>query len=199
MMRTAIFSIMLRSLLRDRGALAMSFILPALVFTIFAVIFSGASGGGLSVRVAVADLRADQNSQALLDTVFEDGGVRRIALDEIALLSLLYLISVLPPTSDWFLPLAVPITLCLTVATLLIVTLIRRGILRELHIVAAALIAVSILCIAVESAVDHYLSGTFTPQWSLLVAATCTPLAVVALMLQRRRAIVEGMKFWFRM
>lgn len=81
MMRTAIFSIMLRSLLRDRGALAMSFILPALVFTIFAVIFSGASGGGLSVRVAVADLRADQNSQALLDTVFEDGGVRRIALE----------------------------------------------------------------------------------------------------------------------
>ncbi len=81
-MRAAIFLIMLRSLIRDRGALAMSFILPAVVFVIFAFIFSGASGGGLSVRVAVADFRADQKSQVLLDEIFNNDGLRRLEVAE---------------------------------------------------------------------------------------------------------------------
>jgi len=81
-MRRAIFMIMLRSLLRDRGALAMSFILPGVVFAIFAVIFSGASGGALSVRVAVADLRNDAASQSFLKELFANENVRRIDMAE---------------------------------------------------------------------------------------------------------------------
>lgn len=121
-----------------------------------------------------------------------------IAIDEAALLGLLYVVNALPPDSNWFVPLAVPITLSLALLTLLIVTLARRRFLRELHIVAATLIAVSVLCIVVEGAVDRYITGTIRLQWSLLVAATCVPLAAVATIVQRRRAIVEGMKFWFR-
>jgi ABC-2 type transport system permease protein len=77
-MRWAIFMIMLRSLLRDRGALAMSFILPGIVFAIFAVIFSGASGGALSVRVAVADLRSDAASSQFIEQLFANENIRRI-------------------------------------------------------------------------------------------------------------------------
>ena len=61
-MRFALFKVMLLSLVRDRGALAMAFILPGLVFVIFAVIFSGAAGGDLTVRLAVADERKDELS-----------------------------------------------------------------------------------------------------------------------------------------
>ncbi|MBN1247910.1 MAG: hypothetical protein JXC32_09650 [Anaerolineae bacterium] len=122
-----------------------------------------------------------------------------IAIDEVALLGLLYVVDALPPETNWFVPLAVPITLCLAILTLIIVTLARRRVLRELHIVAAALVALSVLCLVVEAAVDRYLTGEIKLQWSLLVVATGAPLAVVAAMLQRRRAIVEGMKFWFRM
>jgi hypothetical protein len=121
-----------------------------------------------------------------------------IAIDELALLGLLYVIDALPPESNWFMPLALPITVCLALLTVSIVMLARRHMLRELHIVAATLIALSVLCIVVEVSVDRYLTGEINLQWSLLVTATGIPLAVVASMLQRRRAIVEGMKFWFR-
>jgi hypothetical protein len=121
-----------------------------------------------------------------------------IAIDAVALLGLLYLTDFLSPFSGWFLPVAVPITLSLTGLVLLIVELVRRRILQELNVVAAMLVAVGVLCIVVESAVDLYLT-TFKLQWSLLVLVSCTPLALVATMLQRRRPFVEGMKFWLRL
>ncbi len=122
-----------------------------------------------------------------------------IAIDALALLGLLYAVSVLPPASDWFVPLALPITLCLTALVLAIVMLARGHVLRKLQLMAATLIAVSVLCIVIEASVDRYLVASVRLQWSLLVAVTCTPLAVVAVQLQRHRAVVEGMKFWLRM
>jgi hypothetical protein len=121
-----------------------------------------------------------------------------IATDELALLGLLYVVDALPPASDWFFPLAIPITLSLAILTTIIVTLTHRRVLRELQVVAATLLSLALLCTVVEGAVDRYLNGAIRLQWSLLVTATCIPLAVVALMLQQRRTIVEGMKFWFR-
>ncbi len=122
-----------------------------------------------------------------------------IATDALALLGLLYVVSVLPPASDWVVPLAVPITLCLTALVLVIVMLARGRVLRKLQLMAAALIAVSVLCVVIEASVDRYLMGSVRLQWSLLVAVTCTPLAVVAALLQRHRAVVDSMKFWLRM
>jgi hypothetical protein len=121
-----------------------------------------------------------------------------IAIDALALLGLLYLTDFLSPFSGWFLPVALPITLCVAGLTLLVVELVRRRILRELHVVASILVAVGLLCMVVESAVDLY-RATFRLQWSLLVLVICIPLAVIAAMLQRRRSVVEGMKFWLRM
>jgi ABC-2 type transport system permease protein len=77
-MRRAIFWIMLKSLIRDRAALAVSFMLPGVVFTIFAFVFAGASGGALSIRVAVADLRGDAGSEAFLAELFAHDGLRRL-------------------------------------------------------------------------------------------------------------------------
>jgi ABC-2 type transport system permease protein len=46
---------MLLGLVRDRAALAMSFVLPAIFFLIFAAIFSGATGEQLRLKIAYAD------------------------------------------------------------------------------------------------------------------------------------------------
>jgi hypothetical protein len=121
-----------------------------------------------------------------------------IATDAIALLGLLLVVDALSPNPGWFLPLALPITLCLALLTLLIVTLVWKRMLRGLNIIAATLVAMGLLFMVVEVVVDLYLKGTLRLQWSLLVMVICTPLALIAVMLQRRRGIVEGMKFWFR-
>ena len=122
-----------------------------------------------------------------------------ITIDATAFLGLLYVIDYLWPAAGWFLPLALPITLCLDGLLLLVVVLTRRGVLRELHVVAAALMAFGVFCMAIEGAVDLYVTHALTLQWSLLVLVSCSSLALIATLLQQRRGIVEGMKFWFRM
>ena len=54
-MSLAIFRAMLLGLLRDRGALLMSFFLPAVFFVIMAEIFTATTGDSLNLKVAVLD------------------------------------------------------------------------------------------------------------------------------------------------
>jgi len=54
-MTLTILRVMLLKLLRDRGALALAFLLPPAIFVIFAAIFSGTSGDTLGLRVHLAD------------------------------------------------------------------------------------------------------------------------------------------------
>ncbi|MFY0614528.1 MAG: ABC transporter permease [Hyphomicrobiaceae bacterium] len=77
-MRMAVFKIMALSLIRDRGALVMSFVLPGIVFAIFALIFSGASGGELAIRLAVADERNDADSRQVVDALFKNEKLKQI-------------------------------------------------------------------------------------------------------------------------
>ncbi|QQR38637.1 ABC transporter permease [Devosia rhizoryzae] len=50
----AMLRVMTLSLIRDRGALAMAFMLPPTIFVIFAAIFSGATGDEMRLQVALA-------------------------------------------------------------------------------------------------------------------------------------------------
>lgn len=71
-MSFAILRIMLLGLLRDRGALAMAFALPPVIYVIFAAIFSGATGSDLRVRIAVLDEVRTPASERLAQAVREE-------------------------------------------------------------------------------------------------------------------------------
>lgn len=72
-MTAAMFRVMLYTLLNDRGALIMAFLLPILFFLVMAEIFSSASGGPLQLRVAIADEVQNDLSERLL-TALRAGG-----------------------------------------------------------------------------------------------------------------------------
>jgi ABC-2 type transport system permease protein len=74
----AVFRAMLIGLVRDRAALAMSFLLPAIFFLIFAAIFAGATGEQLRLEVAVADEVGNEISDRLLEALAEDPSLRLI-------------------------------------------------------------------------------------------------------------------------
>ena len=74
-MSRAAFLAMLLSLVRDRGAIAMTFVLPALFFWIFAVIFAGSTGDQLRLEVAVANEVGDEISDRLLAALAHDGSL----------------------------------------------------------------------------------------------------------------------------
>ncbi|MBK8085231.1 MAG: ABC transporter permease [Devosia sp.] len=63
----AMLRVMLLGLLRDRGALAMAFVLPPTIFVIFAAIFSGTSGDGLRLKLAYG-ITASSDNAARLET-----------------------------------------------------------------------------------------------------------------------------------
>jgi ABC-2 type transport system permease protein len=71
-MSRAVFRAMLLGLVRDRAALAMSFLLPALFFLIFAAIFSGATGEQLRLKVAIANELQNEVSNRLVRAIQSD-------------------------------------------------------------------------------------------------------------------------------
>ena len=65
-MRRAIFFSMWLTLWRDRAAFALAFVLPPIIFAIFAAVFAPAASGDLSIRLSVV-AGADDVSRALVD------------------------------------------------------------------------------------------------------------------------------------
>lgn len=68
-MSTAIFRAMLLGLLRDRGALLMSFFLPAVFFVIMAEIFTATTGDSLNLKVVVLDEVGSDTTGRLLSAL----------------------------------------------------------------------------------------------------------------------------------
>ena len=78
-MRRAVLHALALALWRDRGALVMSFVLPVVVFVIFAAIFGGATGEQLRLRVALADEVGSPLSTRLIDAVAQSTNLRVVA------------------------------------------------------------------------------------------------------------------------
>jgi len=72
----AMFRVMALDLWRDRPALAMTFLLPSMVFLIFSAVFSGATGVDVKLNVAVADLVHTPASMRLAKAFLADTDLR---------------------------------------------------------------------------------------------------------------------------
>ena len=77
-MSLSVFRAMLLGLIRDRAALAMSFVLPAVFFLIFAAIFAGATGEQLRIKIAIADEITTEVSGRLLAALEADAALLRV-------------------------------------------------------------------------------------------------------------------------
>lgn len=76
-MMFAMLRVMLLGLVRDRSALVMAFVLPPLIYLIFAAIFSGTTGDTLRLRVAIIDEAGSPVTERLVDAVRADPNFRR--------------------------------------------------------------------------------------------------------------------------
>ncbi|MCJ2043401.1 ABC transporter permease [Methylobacterium sp. J-078] len=75
-MISAAFRVMLLGLVRDRAALVMAFVLPTVIFTIFAAIFSGALGERIRIHVGLLDLARTPTTQRLMQALEADPSLR---------------------------------------------------------------------------------------------------------------------------
>lgn len=72
----AMLRVMALSLIRDRGALAMAFLLPPTIFLIFAAIFSGTSGDELRLQVALGVSQGSPLAQRLETALLAEPSLR---------------------------------------------------------------------------------------------------------------------------
>ena len=75
-MIAAAFRVMLLGLVRDRAALVMAFVLPTVIFVIFAAIFSGALGDRIRIHLGLADLARTATTQRLVTALEADPSLR---------------------------------------------------------------------------------------------------------------------------
>src|SRR5215472_8380913 len=75
-MSLAMFKVMALDLWRDRPALAMTFLLPSVVFLIFSAVFSGTTGLDVKLKVAVADAAHTSGSARLVGALLSDPKLR---------------------------------------------------------------------------------------------------------------------------
>ena len=75
-MISALIKAHVTSLFRDRMAMALSFALPCVMFTVFAVVFGGAGKSEpQSMRVLVADLDGSKSSQRMITALGDLDGL----------------------------------------------------------------------------------------------------------------------------
>lgn len=75
-MIAAAFRVMLLSLRRDRAALVMAFVLPTVIFVIFAAIFSGAIGDRIRIHLGLVDLARTATTERLMTALEADPSLR---------------------------------------------------------------------------------------------------------------------------
>ena len=122
----------------------------------------------------------------------------RLGLDACAVGVYVYLISIDLHGLDWYLGLALPIILTggAIVMALGLVLCTARSILTSVTLIIGA---VGLFIVGIEFFVDRWLTGTYQPGWSLVVAAVCVALMVPLIIVRRRPALRDEVRRRFHM
>ena len=117
-----------------------------------------------------------------------------LPLDTAGILGYLWLVERCAAPGAWYLRLAVPIVLLLFLLIAGDALLIRRVVTGRLKQTAAAVITVPLLLAGIEATLDFYLDGRVALFWSLLVSLPCLLLALLLLVLDRRKRFKAQMR-----
>jgi len=100
-------------------------------------------------------------------------------LQLLAVLTALFLIDLIATGRDWFFPVGLPVTVSAFIISGTLIILYRAVRLKGLNIIASAIIALSVFCIVTEIVFDKYRNGLTDLQWSLIVAVSILPVALL--------------------
>lgn len=116
----------------------------------------------------------------------------KVLLDGAAVALYLFLISLDLNGRAWYLGLALPIVLAETAIVLaLALYLPRHSILTTITVLIGG---VAVSCLFLELFIDLWVTGTWSPLWSLVVTAACAAIMTVLIVVRR----VPGLRAWTR-
>lgn len=97
----------------------------------------------------------------------------------LAVMITLFLIDLIATGRAWFFPVGFPVTLAAFAVAGCIFFLYNIVHLKGLNIIASGFILLSVFCIILEIILDKYLTGTVDISWSIIVAVSVLPVALV--------------------
>lgn len=117
----------------------------------------------------------------------------KVCLDLGAIILYLYLIAQDLNGMDWFLAIALPISLTAMAQMLLVVEWMKDG--RSILTSATILIGtVGVFLILMELYLDRYLHGAYRPGWSCAVAAVCVALIIPLVVVRHRPTLRDEVR-----
>jgi len=102
-----------------------------------------------------------------------------VTLLMLTILAALYLIDLIATGREWFFPVGLPVTIAVFIAAGTIIGFYKAAHYKGLNIIASAFIVLSGYCIITEMIFDKYLKDFIDLQWSLIVAVSILPVALV--------------------
>jgi hypothetical protein len=102
-----------------------------------------------------------------------------VTLQMLTILAALFFIDLIATGREWFFQAGLPVTIAAFVAAGIVIILYKTAHFDGLSIIAAAFIVLSGFCIITEMILDKYLTGSVDLRWSLIVAVSILPVALV--------------------
>jgi hypothetical protein len=102
-----------------------------------------------------------------------------VFLQMLTILTALFFIDLIATGREWFFPVGLPVTVAGFIAAGIVILLYRSFHFKGLNIIASALIALSGYCIITEIVFDRYRNSIIDLQWSLIVAVSVLPVALL--------------------
>ena len=91
----------------------------------------------------------------------------------------LWLIDMITGGSRWFMSMAFPMVAAATVLTVTVIFLNSLSRYRGLNLLATILLALAIFLVVIEYLTDMLLTSEFTPQWSVVTAASLVIISLI--------------------
>lgn len=104
-----------------------------------------------------------------------------VTLQMLTVLTALFFVDLIATGEEWFFQVGLPVTIASFVAAGIVIILFKTAHFDGLNIIAAAFIVLSGFCIITETIFDKYLNGLVDLRWSLIVAVSILPVALVLL------------------
>lgn len=104
----------------------------------------------------------------------------------VTILTMLFLFDIFSRPVNWFYGIGLPVTIALFVSISIITLLWNVAHFKGFNILAIAFLVLSVFCIVAEIFIDKYLFNSVTIRWSAIVAVSILPIAIVLLFIHYR-------------
>lgn len=117
-----------------------------------------------------------------------------LLLDGVVVCAYLYMLTWLTNTNDWFLCIALPVTLLVTLLAEIMAFLLRKFRFSFLVTATVSFMEIAVLCVGIELILNHFLHDRFYLSWSGIVLTICAIITVALVTILSKKRLRNAVR-----